>query len=352
MASIVQSAWHQIATELRKREPALTRTWLLDLDAPILSHGTMTILARNEAQLRHMTKCREALAKCAQHVLGRLVTVDLALSELPVDSHQSPDESTFLRADHTLANFVVAPENRLAHAATAAMVKPTDLTPSVLYLHGPPGAGKSHLLQALCSERILADGPGLARYATALQFIAEFTEASESGFAAVFRRQFTDVSLVAIDDLQDFEGRSRSLEELFHVINILLSSGRQVVFAADRTPRNLDGFEQRLVSRLEGGLVMAVDAPGLDTRIAILKQKNEAESFEIAPEVLRLVAERCPAAELDTVLSRLGAMVPVPGSAITADLVDELFRGGSPSGNCLTAFGAESKMVHTRESGC
>lgn len=324
MTSIVQSNWHQIVEELKKSEPSLMRAWLLDLDVPGLAHGTLTIAARNPAQFRHLEKSRGAIAQCSQLVLGRLVTVEVCLAANNGQPIVEAPESG-LRGDFTMTRFVVGPENRLAHAAASGFAAASGGEMPLLLLHGPQGAGKTHLLQAICHTKRAVGGS--ACYATAARFIADCTESFESGFPAAFRRQYAEIDLLALDDLRDFEGKTRSQEDLFHVLNGLLSSGRQFVAAADRPPGNMPGLQPRLVSRLESGLVMAVDSPTPETKLGILHRKNRDESHEIPAAVLKRLSERCPASELDGVLSRIGALAGSTGGIVTADLVDDLFRG-------------------------
>jgi len=343
MTFITQSSWQQVVGELRKSNPAAMRAWLLELEPPTLAHGMLTIRARNDAQVRHLERARSAVAGAAQAVLGRLVTVDAQLDaedRISVADVVRREDSNELRPDFRLDRFLVGPENRLAHAAICRMVQDRECPYSPLFLHGSLGSGKSHLLQAICRAMNESHGGEASRYATARQFIAGFTESFETAAPGVFRRQFAEADLFALDDVEFFAGKARSQEEFFHVLNGLLARGARVVLSADRHPGAISGLEPRLVSRLIAGLVVAIDPPALETRLSILKIKNQADCFEFPDPVLQRIAERCPVEDLDRILPRLNALSEAQGGGATMDLLEGLLPRASAKHSLDGAKGA------------
>ena len=323
MIPITQTSWQQILAELRRCDKELVRGWLHDLGLPKLAGGVMAIVARNEAQVRHLERSREVLARCAQVTLGRLVSLDIQLDAEQSDLDPTPNgASVGLRDDFTMPNFVASQENQMAHAAALQVLEEPGGAYNPLFLHGPPGAGKTHLLQAIC----LAAPHRKAIYLSGSAFVARFAECFEEAVPQRFRRRLLETDLVALDDVDYFAGKTRSQEECFHVVNGLLASGKQLVLAADRPPAAIPELEPRLVSRLSAGLVIAMDSPGVETRMRIIEQKNRTGCYECPPEALRQIAERCTPRELDGVLSRLDEIAQAHGGRVTIDLVDEVFR--------------------------
>jgi chromosomal replication initiator protein len=264
--------------------------------------------------------------------LGRLVSLDIQLGPDPDDLRDSLNvrRDSGLRPDFVMEHFVVSHENHMAHAAAHRVLQEPGTAYNPLFVHGPPGAGKSHLLQAICQSACAAspgDSPAAsAVYIPAAEFIAQFTECFEEAVPQRFRQRFVGVHLLALDDIQVFASKTRSQEELFHVVNTILTAGRQLILSADRPPAAIAGLEPRLVSRFSAGLVLAMDPPGIETRMRIIEQKDRSGCFEFPQDTLQQIARRCAPRDLDRVLSRLDELAQSHGGQVTVDLVDEVFR--------------------------
>jgi chromosomal replication initiator protein len=195
------------------------------------------------------------------------------------------------RAFASLESFVVGETNRLAHSAVSSVLQKLGKY-SPLFVYGPPGSGKSHLLEGLWRR---ARRSNLSRviYLSAEQFTTQFVEALRGGTGLPnFRRKYRDVELLLIDDLQFFQGKQSTLIELQHTIDTILRQGRQLVFAADRPPQELRGLGGEIVARITGGLVCAVDAADYATRRSILTHLSEGLSATIPADVLDWLASQ------------------------------------------------------------
>lgn len=337
MNGVTTTVWSDVLDEVRRRNPELVRAWFGELVPARLDRGVLEIRTRNDAQTRYLEQqCRATFVASAQSITGRLVSVRFVVDEserLSDEVHPSGGASsgvceTASYPDYTFDRFATGTCNRLAHAAAVAAADDPGGTYNPLLIHGPTGLGKTHLLQAICRRATERHSSFTCRYVTASAFIAQFTAAFESESLPAFRGRYRDVDLLAIDDVQMFSGRERSQEELFHTMNALLASGKQVVFAADRPPGEIAGVEARLASRFSAGLVAALDPPCLETRLAILESKVRQRCIEVPDGALRQMAQRITSSGLDleNALVRLDAAGQANGGCITMDMVAEVLR--------------------------
>jgi chromosomal replication initiator protein len=184
-----------------------------------------------------------------------------------------------LNPRYTFENLVVGQHNRLAHAAALAIAESPGASYNPLFFYGGVGLGKTHLMQAIGHFCHQVHPNLVVRYITAEQFTNDMIDALARKSIKSFRDRYRQVDVLLLDDVQFLEGKERTQIELFHTLNVLYESGKQIILTSDRPPQRLTGLEDRLRSRCEWGLVADVQAPDLETRIAILRNKAERESL-------------------------------------------------------------------------
>ncbi len=233
----------------------------------------------------------------------------------------------------TFEQFVIGDCNRLAHAASLTVAEMPANAYNPLFICGPPGVGKTHLLGAIASL-LLAHNPGLVvRTTTGEAFTTEFVGALATGSTDEFKVRFRDVDVLLLDDVQFLEHKARTEEEFFHTFNALQDGGRQIVLSSDRPPRDLGALEDRLRERFVAGLVADVSAPDLPTRLAILRMRVHHDHIRLAEDAaLSVIAERIDSnvRALEGALIRVVAFSSLTGRPITAKLADEVLESLYP----------------------
>jgi chromosomal replication initiator protein len=207
-------------------------------------------------------------------------------------TEEEPVEGTkdfSLNPRYTFENFIVGKTNELAHAAALAVTeKPGRYNP--LFVYGSVGLGKTHLLQAIGHKMIELNARTKVLYVTCERFTNEFIHAVRNGRGKEFKDTYRNVDLLLIDDVQFLTGKESTQEEFFHTFNALHQANKQIVLGSDRPPKAIQGIEQRIVSRMEWGMLVDISAPDLETRVAILESKCKEKHYELSREILSYVA--------------------------------------------------------------
>jgi chromosomal replication initiator protein len=197
-----------------------------------------------------------------------------------------------LNPNYTFENFVVGESNRFANAAAVAVADPQSRAYNPLFLYGGVGLGKTHLMHAI-GLQMLSYGPHLnVLYVSSEVFMNAFIEAVQQKDISQFRDYFRTVDLFLIDDVQFFAGKERSQIEFFHTFNALFDEGKKIVISSDHPPKQLIELEERLRSRFEAGLIVDIQPPDLETRMAILRRKAQDLRLHLPNEVAIYIAER------------------------------------------------------------
>ena len=239
-----------------------------------------------------------------------------------------------LNPSYTFERFVIGPGNRLAHGAALAVAEAPSEAYNPLFLHGPPGLGKTHLLAAIANY-LRENAPGLSiRYTTAESFTNEFVAALKSSGAEAFKARYRDIDVLLIDDVQFLQGKPATEEEFFHTFNALYESGSQLVLSADRIPSELSTLAARLRDRFEWGLTVAVEPPNLATRLTVLRHLVAEAGVDIADsDALTELAKRIDAnvRQLRGALTRVLAHASLMAKPLSPELIAEVVPRHRPS---------------------
>ncbi|MCA8955052.1 MAG: chromosomal replication initiator protein DnaA [Planctomycetes bacterium] len=234
-----------------------------------------------------------------------------------------------LNRDYTFDHYVVGPSNQLAHAAAEAVGANPGKGYNPLFVHGNVGMGKTHLLQSICHAVGKRSPASRVLYLGCEEFTNRFISAIQNSGLAKFRDHYRSADVLVIDDVQFLVGKEKTQEELFHNFNALYDNGKQIVFSSDRSPAEIPGIEERLVSRFKWGLVTDVQPPCLETRFAIVKRKGLLRGADLDDEVAALIAERITTniREVEGAVIRVIGVAAVTQRPITLALAEEALRG-------------------------
>ncbi|MEA2212289.1 MAG: chromosomal replication initiator protein [Solirubrobacteraceae bacterium] len=273
LAGVQLRAWD--GERLVLAAPAGTRGWVADRFGPVIR-------------------------RCACDVLGDRIEVILdpgdgepsTAGPNPPSAPAAAPTETF-NPRYSFDQFIIGHSNRLAHAAALAVAEFPGQAYNPLFLHAPPGHGKTHLLHAIGNYVLAYGGGAKVRYTTAEAFTNHFLSALSTRSLDPFKRAYRDADVLLIDDVQFLASKARTEEEFFHTFNTVYESGRQLVLTCDRLPRSLTGIEARLRERFEAGLVADMGPPDHATRVAILRKRAALDGVRLSePAVLDLIASR------------------------------------------------------------
>ena len=238
------------------------------------------------------------------------------------------DPHARLNPNYTFDTFVIGSSNRFAHAAATAVAEAPAKAYNPLFIYGDSGLGKTHLLHAIghYAKNLY---PGIrVRYVNSEEFTNDFINSIRDDKAEAFQRRYREVEVLLIDDIQFLQGKEQTMEEFFHTFNTLHNANKQVVITSDLPPKQLTGFEGRLRSRFEWGLLTDVQPPDLETRIAILRKKAGSESLQASSEVLEYIASKISSniRELEGALIRVTAFANLNRQTVDMSLAEMVLK--------------------------
>jgi chromosomal replication initiator protein len=349
-----EHTWRRIESELRQRVSAdMYEIWLAPLKLVDIDGHQVIVEAPCELRAWIAERFTRVLQTSASAVLGPDAIVRVRADDEDPAGHASrragarravtppsvtiaADDDGGLNPKYTFDQFVIGDANRFAHAAALAVAELPGQAYNPLFIYGPPGVGKTHLLHSIANY-VRACGGGLTvRYATVETFTNQFIAAISGGSIDRFKGRFRHADVLLIDDVQFLASKAKTEEEFFHTFNALYEAGSQLVFTCDRLPRDLEALEDRLRERFEAGLVTAIAPPDLATRLTVLRKRVQHDGIALDDEdVLTLIARHVPTniRALEGALIRVVAFASLTGrvvsSELTAQVLGELYPPGT-----------------------
>ena len=256
-------------------------------------------------------------------------------------------EKTRLNPSFTFDTLVTGRANDLARAAAYQVALNPGTSYNPLFVYGGVGLGKTHLIHALGNEVYRQNPDKVIRYVHAEDYYADVVRAYQQKSFDVFKRYYRSLDLLLIDDIQFFNNKNRTQEEFFYAFNALIEAKKQIVITCDTYPKDITGLEDRLISRFDWGLTVAIEPPELEMRVAILKKKAEAERIEINEDVAFLIAKhlRSNVRELEGALKKVLAFARFHGRDINLDVAKEALKDLLSAHNRQITFESIQKTV-------
>ncbi|NND03438.1 MAG: chromosomal replication initiator protein DnaA [Acidimicrobiia bacterium] len=351
--------WEEFQDRLQDRVPAVAwQTWIEPLEASLDEDGdALQLIAPSDFHRRWVAdRYLGAIESAAVTVFGDSVEINLtalegatfveeedaggpadrtttpetpAATSTPTPSRSLPpltrDFESSLIAKYTFDNFVVGPSNRFAHAAAMAVGEQPASQYNPLFIYGPAGLGKTHLLHAVGHQRKEMAADSVVRYVSSEQFFNEFINGIRQKKMEDFKARYRTIDVLMVDDVQFFEGKEQILEEFFHTFNHLYGAGKQIVLSSDRHPK-ASSLDDRIRSRFEWGLVTDIQPPDVETRLAILRKNAEFAPRTVPADVLQFIAENVMdnIRELEGALTRVTAYAALTHEEISLQMAQEV----------------------------
>ncbi len=327
----LDALWRATRERLKSSVPESTyRLWLEPLEPVGIEGDALFLTAPENVRAWSERRYSSLIAEALRDTGTGLERVSFAEPQPAADVASDVE----LNPSYTFERFVIGPGNRLAHGAALAVAEAPSEAYNPLFLHGPPGLGKTHLLAAIANY-LRENAPGLSvRYTTAESFTNEFVAALRSSGAEAFKARYRDIDVLLIDDVQFLQGKPATEEEFFHTFNALYESGSQLVLSADRIPSQLSTLASRLRDRFEWGLTVAVEPPNLATRLTVLRHLVAEAGVEIADsDALTELANRIDAnvRQLRGALTRVLAHASLMAKPLSSELIAEVVPRHRPS---------------------
>lgn len=301
--------WHQTTDALKATlAPHNYRAWIHPIIPTMLEGQTLTLTVRdafikNNLLSKYDPQIRQTLSEIAQTEITTLYDINPSLFPTTKQLPEAPDDffelqtprsttqTIGLNPKYSLSNFVVGLTNNLAFAAAQAVAQNPGTTYNPLFIYGLSGVGKTHLMHAIGNAITARDPSAKLVYVTSERFMNDFVDSIQNKKTNEFRSRYRNCSLLLVDDIQFIAGKDSTQEEFFHTFNELSTKNAQIVLTSDRPPNDMQKLETRLMSRFQGGLMVDIQLPDFDTRMAILRAKLQERGEELPEDVLRIIAE-------------------------------------------------------------
>ena len=298
----IADVWEHILKQLENEMSATTvKTWFGDTTAIALEGDTLLLHCTNDPSGFKRSTIEQRFLGHIKSALRELFSADFevkVLNDREALEHGAPilkPTSLLESGDFTFSSFVVGPSNKLAYAAACAVAEHPAEKYNPLFIYGDSGLGKTHLIYAIAHE-LRKQNPAIKiAYVKGDDFTNELVQAIREGTTAKFREKYRTADLLLMDDVQFIAGKTQTQEEFFHSFNTLFESKKQIVLTSDRPPKEMSQLEDRLRTRFEWGLLVDVQAPDFETRLAIIKNKATSKGAVLSENIANYIAENVTA---------------------------------------------------------
>lgn len=337
MASGLKEIWEEALRLLQDEMTSVSfSTWIEPILPVSLESNTLYLEVPSEFNLGIIkSRYRDLIQNAIKIVTRRELEIELVLKSSDGKAFKNDlpgDEATpvvsILNPKYTFSTFVKGSGNQLAHAAALAVAESPASAYNPLFIYGGVGLGKTHLMHAIGHYIIDQNPNAKVLYTSSEKFTNELINAIKDDRNEEFRNKYRNIDVLLIDDIQFIGGKERTQEEFFHTFNALYESNKQIVISSDKPPKEILTLEDRLRSRFEWGLIADIQAPDIETRIAILRKKSQMERYDIPNEVMVYIADNIESniRELEGALKRVIAYASLTGSPITLELAQDCLK--------------------------
>lgn len=339
--NLVEEKWIEILNRVKEEHEILDvsfDTWLAPLKVHEVEGNIVTILVPSQqVGLDYVSKKYKLPLKVAiAEITGISYEIKLLLPE-DIERQQAKQEvfntaaEAGLNPKYTFDTFVVGSNNKFAHAASLAVAESPGEIYNPLFLYGGVGLGKTHLMHSI-AHFILKNNPSSRiLYATSEEFTNELIEAIRNGnntAMSKFREKYRNIDVLLIDDVQFIIGKESTQEEFFHTFNTLHGAKKQIILSSDRPPKDMDILEDRIRSRFEWGLLADIQSPDYETRMAILRKKEELDGYNVGDDVIEYIAKNIKSniRELEGSLNKIIAYANLEKREINLSLAEQVLK--------------------------
>ncbi len=307
--------WNKVIESLKNRVETQDLEKIMLIEAVDVS-PLKVVLAIPDEDVKELLKNRykNQLKESLKEVFGKLPKVELILKNKEKDN---------LNPKYTFDNFVVGPSNQLAYAASVAVSENPAKAYNPLFIYGGVGLGKTHLLHAIGNSIKSSNPNKRVVYISSEEFTNELINSIQHKQMSQFRNKYRNLDCLLIDDIQFISKKERTEEEFFHTFNALYENQKQIVITSDKPPGEIQDIESRLKSRFSWGLIVDIQPPELETRIAIIQKKAELFNLKLSPEIVEFIAQNISSnvREIEGALIKISAFKSIMRRPITLSLV-------------------------------